>query len=206
MAGRIDFDPVAHRYTHRDQQRPIPGVSSIINPVIGQDFSFVDPDKLAAAAALGTRVHDIIRQDILAGMMDRGGVFCDTVEELGYYEAWREFVTLSGFEPIYSEHLVYSAQYDYAGQLDLFGRLNGRLILPDIKRVNAVSRTAGVQTAGYLQALLEMYPAYAKEQIDRCVLHLRPGSKWQLVPFNAKTDFRIFLSALNIHHWKNNTL
>jgi hypothetical protein len=206
MIPKIDFDERAHRYTMRSTGAVIPGVTSIINPVIGQDFSMVDPDKLAEAAQLGKDVHKLIQLCIAGKIRDM-----DDIEDfrlLAYWDAWLDFIKTSGFKPFLSEQLVYSRKYGYCGQLDLFGELNGELVLPDIKRVNTVSRTAGVQTAAYLQALIESFPRYFVDgrPIKRYALHLRPGSKWQLVPFHSPTDLRVFLSALTIHNWKANTL
>jgi hypothetical protein len=203
----VAFDRDAHRYTLRADGSEVPGVTSIINPVIGVDFSFVDPDHLAKCAALGTAVHDVINRDITTQLQAKAVDLCeDALELYDYFDAWREFILLSGFKPLLTEELVYSAKYGYAGQLDLFGELNGELWLPDIKRVNSVSRVAGVQTAGYKQALIETFPEYAGKTIHRGVLHLKPAAKWQLVPFNSSADLKVFLSALNIHNWKRKAL
>lgn len=204
MIPEIDFDEAAHRYTLRATGAVIPGVTGIINPVIGQDFSFVDPEKLAAAAQLGTDVHEMIRHDIANPGFERDDV--DRFALLGYFDAWREFRERSGFKPLLSEELVYSARYGYCGRLDLFGELNDRLMLVDIKRVTVVSRTAGVQTAAYKQGLIETFQSFVSRPIDRCALQLKPGSKWQLVPFHDPSDLRVFLSALTIHNWKAKTL
>lgn len=205
MGGRAEvslvFNPADHSYTWNGN--PVPGVTSIINPFIGTDFSFVDPALLEAASILGRRVHAMIERDIKEGL-ELDQVDFDLIE---YFLAWRDFRDRSGFRPLLSECYVYSQKHGYAGQLDLFGEMDGELILPDIKRVASVSRAAAVQTAAYLQALKETHPELVgKGEIKRCALHLKKGGGWALVPFNDSSDFKVFLGCKIIHDFKRKAL
>lgn len=201
MSDALLFDPVTHTYTVGSKK--LPGVTTIMKSAnLTQDFSMVDPALLARAADLGTRVHRGIELAFKHGLSNaHSQVDFDVVD---YLDAWDDFLKTSGFEPMMSEHQLCSTKYGYAGTLDLFGTLNGELVLPDIKRVNAVSRSAGPQTAAYLHLLQENYPelAWGTKGNKRFVLHLKPGSKWSLVPLTGKDDFKVFLSALSIHNWK----
>jgi hypothetical protein len=191
----LQFDEATHTYTLGGVV--LPSVTQVLQ-VLPNGYHMVDPDVLERAAKLGTAVHDIIARDI-AGDLDEEAV---EFELLPYLDMWRHFRGTSGFEPILSEERVYSEQYGYAGTLDLFGRLKGRHVLIDNKRTAAVPRSTGPQTAGYDGALRERFPEFAKLKIDRFALHLTP-SRWQLVPLKDSGDWRVFLSALNIHKWSN---
>lgn len=191
----LTFDPASHTYTLDGQL--VPGVTKVLE-VLPSAYVHVDPDVLERAAEIGRAVHWIIEHEIL------GDLVADEVDFhlLPYLDQWLDFRRTSGFEPLLSEGQVWSRRYRYAGTLDLFGRLNGRKALIDAKRTAAVPRSAGPQTAGYELALRECRPDVlgADERADRFALHLTP-KRWQLVPFRAAADQRVFLSALNIHQW-----
>lgn len=195
----IVFNESNHTYTVGG--KPVPGVTGIMQPYIGADFSFVDPAVLAAAADLGTRAHAMIHLEA-TGRLVFNQLDFDVIE---YYDSWMEFKEKSGFRVIHSEKRVYSKKHGYCGTLDLFGELNDRLILPDIKRVTSLASSTGPQTAGYLEALLEEHPEYivGKKVPDRAALQLKPKGKWQLVPLNDPDDFKVFLSCLNIRNHIN---
>lgn len=186
------FIPAGGRFS------PVPGVSSIIQPFIGTDFSMIDPALLEAASVLGRRVHRMIQVDSTMGL-ERSDVDDDL---LCYFDTWRDFRDRSGFKPLLSEARVLSVKHGYAGTLDLFGELNGELWLPDVKRVARVSRTAAIQTAAYKQALVETYPELEGKTIRRGVLHMKKGGGFKLVPCANDSDFRVFLSCLNIHNFQ----
>jgi len=189
------FDPAAHTYTLDGQ--PVPGVTRVLQ-ALPNEYAMVDPEVLERAAEIGRAVHWIIEHKIL------GDLVADEVDFhlLPYLDQWLDFRRTSGFQPLLSEGQVYSRRYRYAGTLDLFGRLNGRLALIDAKRTAAVPRSAGPQTAGYELALRECRPDLLPitERVDRFALHLTP-QRWQLVPFRAAADQRVFLSALTIYQW-----
>jgi hypothetical protein len=200
--GLLKFEEVGHRYTFDGQ--PVDGVTSVIGPYIGQDFSNVDPKVLAEASLLGRRAHKVIEDDCTAGgKLTEGDVDFDMVP---YLEGWQEFRYKSGFVPLLSEVKVFSKKYNYAGQLDLFGHIEGRLLLPDIKRVAMVSKSAAIQTAAYEQALRESYPDFAKYPIERCALQIDKQGKCRLHPFQNTSDIRVFLSCLTIHNFKKGSL
>lgn len=202
----VIFEPRTHTYTLGGVV--IPGVTSIMGPYIGQDFSMVDAKVLAEASLLGQRAHAVIHEDVKHDGIEEGEVDFDMIP---YLEGWHEFRHKSGFEPLLTEHLVYSKKYGYAGQLDLFGHIDGQLLLPDVKRVAMVSKAAAVQTAAYLNALCETYPALVEccrggATIDRAALQIDKYGKCTLIPFSNAQDFRVFLSCLNIHNFKRGAL
>jgi|SRR5690606_9702692 len=194
-AGGLLFDEAAHRYTL--DGRPVPGVTTVLKLVSGADYAGVDPDVLARAAARGTAVHRMVELDG-QGILDEDSLD----DELRPYLAqWRQFMAQSGFVSLLQEGKVASRRYGYAGTLDLFGVLNGRFALIDVKSVVRVMRATGPQTAAYELALREWNPDVlpGDAPVDRFALQLRPAAAWQLVPFPSRTDARVFLGALTCH-------
>jgi hypothetical protein len=191
----LAFDEASHTYTL--DGRKVPSVTGVLK-ALPNDYAMVDPAVLEQAAGLGRAVHKLIELD-LADRLDVNSLDDELVD---YLLQWQAFRATSGFQPILSEARVASPRYRYAGTLDLFGRLNGRLVLIDAKRTAAVPRSAGPQTAGYELALRESRPDLLPVGtfVDRFALHLK-RDKWQLVPFRDTADQRVFLSALTIHNW-----
>lgn len=194
-AAGLLFDPEAHRYTL--DGRPVPGVTSVLKLVSSVDYAGVDPDVLARAAARGTAVHRMVELDG-QGILDEDSL---DDELRPYLVQWRQFLTRSGFVPLLQEGQVASRRYGYAGTLDLFGVLNGRFALIDVKSVARVMRATGPQTAAYELALREWKPELlpGDAPVDRFALQLRPGASWQLVPFPSRSDARVFLGALTCY-------
>jgi hypothetical protein len=195
MLERLTYDDDLHQYRYDGQI--VPSVTQVLHRLSADQYRGADPEAMERAALLGKAVHRMIELD-LRGQLDTASLS----EELGiYFVAWRDFMATSGFVPIRSEQLVYSARYGYAGTLDLFGRLD-RFALIDAKRTIAVPRTAGPQTAAYEAALRESLPELtAAEPIDRYALHLRPDGTWRLVPFRDRMDLRVFLAQITTHQW-----
>jgi hypothetical protein len=167
-----------------------------MQPFIGAEFKFVDPAVLKKAQERGTAAHAMISDNIKLDTSVEDVEF----DMIDYFYAWQDFRTRSGFVPILSEEKVYSRKYGYAGTLDLFGWLNKKLILPDIKCVTSLARSTGPQTAAYLQALRETHPEYDDAKIERAALQLTPDGKWKLHPLDHKDDLKVFLSCVNIHN------
>lgn len=205
--GQLKRDERMHTYTYGGQ--PVPGVTTVMADYIGQDFSMVDPRVLAEAALLGRRVHRMVELDV-QGMLGIGPPVTSAdvdFDLIVYFDSWRDFWQRSGFKPLMAEAFVYSARYGYAGQMDLLGEMNGELILPDLKRVARVSRTAAVQTAAYEQAARETFQKLIGDRpIKRAALQLKKDGRWELHPFTAGYDMRVFLSCLTIHNFKRKAL
>lgn len=208
MPVELTFDEASHVY--RVGSKVVPSVTQVLGRLSAEEYRFVvDRDVMEEAALLGTAVHKMIELD-LRGDLD--------VEALSdglqvYYTAWQNFRQLSGFQMVLSEARVYSSKYGYAGTLDMGGWLNGRFVVIDAKRTAQVPRTAGPQTAAYLQALDESgqtFPIPGSTEMaarianaERYALHLRADGTWRLVPFTDKSDLRVFLACKTLHDWSN---
>lgn len=209
MEGLV-FHPEGHRYTLDGAH--VPGVTSALKVVSQADYFGVDPEVLARKAALGTAVHQVIELDC------QDDLDVDSLDDvlLPYFRAWRSFLTASGFHVELSEGKVASRRYRYAGQLDLFGRLNGIRSTIDAKCVVRVMPSTGPQTAAYTEALRESRPDLLPPGAPcrRYALQLRPfdsdgrpmAQPWKLHPFTQDAaDLRLFLACLTVtHHLERN--
>lgn len=207
MPVELTFDEAAHVY--RAGGQIVPSVTQILGRLSAEEYRFVDASVMEDAALLGKAVHKMIELDL------RGDLDVDALSDglQVYYTAWQNFRQLSGFQMVLSEARVYSAKYGYAGTLDLAGWLNGRFSIIDAKRTAQVPRTAGPQTAAYLQGLDESgqtFPVPGSTTLaarianaERHALHLRADGTWRLVPFTDKSDLRVFLACKTLHDWSN---
>ncbi len=204
MTGLV-FHPDGHRYTYNGS--PVPGVTTALKIISAEDYRNVRPEVLAEKAAFGTKTHRMIELDC-ANNLDVNSL---SERMAAYYRAWRRFVSMSGFQFLLSESKVFSKRYGYAGQLDLFGMLNGHYALIDAKCVMVVMPSTGPQTAAYEQALRETRPDIIPDGaiVRRYALQLRPPvdsnpdtARWNLHSFNDPADLPVFLSSLRIHNWR----
>ena len=198
------FHEDGHRYEL--DGRPVPGVTTALKVISAEDYRNVPEEVLTLKAAFGTAVHRVIELDCMDDLD------LDALDDslLPYYNGWRQFLAASGFRPLLSEGKVASVRYGYAGQLDLFGMLNGCYSLIDAKCVTTVMPSTGPQTAAYENALKEWRPDIVppKAPVNRYALQLRPpppggtAATWNLHRFTDPADFPVFLSALRIHNWR----
>lgn len=191
-AAGMHFDAESH--TYRLDGKVLDSVTTILKRLSREAYRFVDKSVMERAAALGTAVHKLIELDI-AGTLDEEALHPDL---LSYLQSWRRFLATSGFRPILSEQIVWSARYCYAGQLDLLGELHDFIALVDAKRCAQVPVTAGPQTAGYEIAARERFPEiFIKgKPVKRFALQLNTDGTHRLVPFTDPDDARVFLSEL----------
>lgn len=188
----ITFDEATH--TYRDEHgNLVPSVTQILKPL--HDLSRIPQAVLDRKAALGTAVHKVCELH-LRGELDEDSIHPEVAP---YFVQFTRFLAQSGFVPIAQERRVFSRRYFYAGTLDLYGDLNERRVLIDIKTPLKVHPVFGPQTAAYAAALREQHPELHTD--ERFVLRLLP-SKYQLHPLNDPADMNTFMSALTLHHWK----
>lgn len=151
------------------------------------------------AADLGTAVHDAVD----AWCTDRPMPSW----EPGVEEFMAQFVDfLEKREPVFvhNEATVWNRTEGYAGTLDWFATIGGRLTLGDTKTGKAVYPEVGLQLAALAHAEFILTPDGEELPIPTPevlgVLHLRPRS-WSLVPVDAEGCWEAFLAAKSLHHW-----
>lgn len=137
----IFFDPDTHTYTVNGNV--VPSVTQIINT----DTRFCDE----FSRQRGTGVHTAIR------FLEENDLDESSLDPVirPYVTAYKKFKGHSGFVTLACEQLVYSLTFQYAGTLDLYGWLNGKRVIIDVKS-GQVPKTVGMQVAAYKWALKEM--------------------------------------------------
>lgn len=106
-------------------------------------------DAKEASAREGTLVHESI-EAILRG---EHPVIDPAVRPS--VDAFLEFARNNDISPILIEERVVSRTHRYAGTVDVLARVNGVVGILDIKTGKRIYRDYGMQTAAYVQALME---------------------------------------------------
>ncbi|GAA2812703.1 PD-(D/E)XK nuclease family protein [Saccharopolyspora taberi] len=153
------------------------------------------------AADVGTQVHDLFEQ--VARGQDLGRVHPDMLRYVEHIEDFHE-----RYEPDYLhiEDAVWSDKHDYAGSFDAVCRIDGELVIVDVKTTRSgVHEDAALQLAAYtfadrvIDQVGESKPMPAIEAA--AVLHLRPEG-WQLVPVRVDEEvLSFFLHLRHIFDW-----
>ncbi|KJS85013.1 MAG: hypothetical protein JM58_09620 [Peptococcaceae bacterium BICA1-8] len=190
----LEFNPEKHEYTYSGII--IPGVTTVLKVAgITQDYSMINPYVLETKRDLGINIH-------MATEMDDLGLEITDPEFLPYIEGWKNFKKDTDFQCISAEKPAYSKKYRYAGTIDRFGTVYGESAIVDLKTTVVVDmQSVGPQTAAYQNALAEHTKEKAKK---RYIVKLDPKLKqgYKLIPCTNKSDFQVFLNALNIYNWR----
>lgn len=184
----LAFDEASHTYSVAGEVWP--SVTQVLDPL--QELDGIPRDILAAAAAFGSNVHAACHLDNIGELDDA------TLDPLllPYLTAWRKFQTDTGAVVLMSEHRVAHPRLRYAGTLDTICLIGGVRELVDIKSTAAIPRTVGPQCAAYAEALGE-------PRIRRRVVQLRRDGTYRAERLTDRSDFNLFLSALNIYNWRH---
>lgn len=180
------FDETEHRYFHGELE--LPSVTRIL-----KDEGYIDDQWYTPGATKrGTYVHKIC---YLHNINDLDKSTVDPSLE-GYYAAYQQFLTESGFIVEDAELQVHSDTYLYAGTLDIRGRFPmSRLpAVIDIKS-GVVSPWVALQLASYVVCLPEPH--------ERFSLQLADNGKYHLQEYKDRIDQIVFLGAVAAWRWKN---
>lgn len=161
----------------------VPSVTEILSIGGWSDFSGIDPEILARAAARGTFVHEA------SELHDEGDLDWDSVprEWVGYVRAYEKFKAERQFQIIESEVVVKNKLHRYAGQLDRRGLLDGKPVILDIKTSSQPSPSWGPQIAGYAACYAEPH--------GRVALWLRRDGTYRVISYPDPDDTRLFLAT-----------
>jgi hypothetical protein len=157
--------------------------------------------KRDSAADMGTRVH------ALADSLARGLETVVTPEEKPFVDGYLAFLTERHPTFRYSEDMVCSLRYGYAGTFDAICDIDGETWLIDNKTSKGIYPETALQLAAYANADFIGRPGLAKQgripRIDRYgVLWLRPEG-YRLVEYAVtKETFRAFINALDLLRWR----
>ncbi|HZL95221.1 MAG TPA: hypothetical protein VFB99_16320 [Vicinamibacterales bacterium] len=162
-----------------------------------------DPYDVQYKQAIGNATHRAIHLDVRSDLNEE----TVDVEVWPYLRGWRQFVADTGYRSVLSHERLYSELYEYSGELDAVGILNGRIIVPDFKCCAAKpGPIVGLQLAAYAQLLRENFKGQPIADVRRrFALWFTPerAPGYVLVPFDKPSDWPDFLSYLNV--WKFET-
>lgn len=182
---------------YKTSRGSVPSVTEVLR-VIPWRGSPVGVQRLAQAAAFGTRVHGIA-----SGLASEGvvGSRAWSVDMLPYYEAIQDFLRLHVAEPIEIERELVSEKHGFGGTLDLYCRLtDGSFAVVDWKTTSSLTREHGLQVAAYALLCRE----HGLKVNKRLVVRIKkdaPG-KWYARTFSDhKGDVEAFLALKTYWHW-----
>lgn len=173
----------------------LPSVTEVLDPLLELDG--IPKHVLKAAAEFGTHVH------MACDLFDKGVLDEPALDPhlVPYLNAWKQFLHDSGAVVLASEVRVHHPRYEFAGTLDKIVTYRRQRVQIDLKSGD-VPRTVGPQTAAY-----EAAHNYTADRSDvmrvRYALQLRPDATYRLIKLTDARDIHIFLSALNLHRWRN---
>ncbi len=121
---RVLFHPRQHAYTIIGVGR-VPSISECIANAGKTNTAFMTPE----GRERGTSVHEVIHQ-YLTG---KSKYVYFRPEYDGYWSAFKRFMAQTQFECIHSEKIVGHGQHLYACRVDIVCRLNGRVVVVDMK-------------------------------------------------------------------------
>lgn len=187
----IIFEEEPHTYTFRGRQ--FLSVTQVIRLAgLGPDFSRVPEDRLEYAQRRGVMVHKACHY------YDEGDLALDSIDAAirGYVEAYIAFRAIKTLKVIASEkRMVEAATLNVAGTPDLVCWMNGRRAVVDRKTSQTMTKSMGIQTAGYKLLWNWTHPISERVQ-DRFGLRLGKNGVPKLIPHNDPDDELAFLDAL----------
>ena len=153
--------------------------------------------KKTDAGACGTQVHNWI-EAYIKGQRPKPSEDPVVRGAVMRFLSWKK---ARGVKFLSSEQIVYSRFYDYAGKVDFFALIEGKLWLCDIKTSKAIFPEFWVQTGSYLLARTEEYPEEISKFAGVCII--RVGKEDGEMDVVYKTDMepykQCFLDALALY-------
>jgi len=190
---QLEFDNPTH--TYRIDGRVVPSVTQVLDPLLELDG--IPHDVLEAARVFGTHVHEAVN------LMVRCQLDWSRLDPylLPCVNGAKNFLKDTGFIVLASELRVCSPKLRCAGTLDLDGILNEWPSVIDWKSTTVVPPTVGPQTSAYEQMRREQSGGRKRKRF--CVqLGGQFPRGYKLHELKDPSDYNIFVSALNIHHWR----
>ena len=164
----------------------LPSVSEILRFISREVYSDINQYKLDNAAERGKNVHKACEQLICFGE-------CEVSDDLfGYIQAFVKFLKENECEFSLVEKSL--ATNEFAGTLDLYGKVSNELTIIDIKTVSSVNKPlVRAQLNGY--KILAEHNGHKVEAL-KC-LQLMSDGKYRLYPVTI--DDTEFMASLTLH-------
>ena len=193
--SKVQFDEATHTYTLDGKE--LPSVTHIIRYLAVDKAKNADQNMALMARERGSAVHEA------TVMYDYSGEIPDDfpAEYAPYLEAYVQFVRdyKPGWELI--EHQMGNATLGFAGTLDRFGVIDGKLCILDIKtsyKVDIPSLSA--QLTAYHDLLLnEQFERLENANIRHLGLQLMRTGKYRLYETDCEKGSDLFYSCRRIY-------
>lgn len=186
----ILFDEEPHTYTFRGKRYE--SVTQAIRLAgLGDDFSHVPQDRMEYAQRRGRMVH------LACQYYDEGDLNLASVHETikGYVEAYVKFRQERPLKVVAVEQKMVNVDHRLAGTPDLICFINGRRSVIDRKSSQYMSKSMGLQTAGY--KWLWNWNNAKTPIHDRYGLRLEKNGKFKLIPHEDPDDEPAFIDVLH---------
>ena len=193
--SKVQFDETTHTYTLDGKE--LPSVTHIIRYLAVDKANNADPNMALIARERGSAVHEA------TVMYDYSGEIPDDfpAEYAPYLEAYVQFVRdyKPGWELI--EHQMGNATLGFAGTLDRFGFIDGKLCILDIKtRYKVDIPSLSAQLTAYHDLLLnEQFERLENANIRHLGLQLMRTGKYRLYEKKKKKGSDLFYSCRRIY-------
>lgn len=159
------------------------------------------------SADIGTMLHSWIEEFLKAGLSKKSLPKKPVNPEMrNAIDSFFEWTKKNKVKFIESERKIYSIKYKYAGTLDAFAVVGGKLAIIDFKTTNSIYPEMWLQTAAYQQAIQEELGKKVEKNI---IVRLSKANPQEgIEPFdvleteNFKENFRVFLACKAIYEWQ----
>jgi PD-(D/E)XK nuclease superfamily len=154
------------------------------------------------AATIGTAVHAGIEWHLRRALGDDAGpepLLPDAA--LWAVESWKDWAKAVALQPLAIERTVYCVRCGYAGTLDLYARVDGRLTVIDWKTGRAIYPEAFLQNLAYRHAAREQGLPSAQGLIVR-LPKLLSDPAWEAMTVPDTLTLHDFLAALRLWRWQ----
>lgn len=181
----LEFNADLHEYRFNGEL--VPSVTTILKPLV--DYAGVHPERLRAAAQLGSMVH------LTTELYDLGQLDEDDLDPIlvPYLNGWKLFRHEVGFVPATVEKRLYHPA-GYCGTSDRTGMVRDHMAVVDIKKMMVLGPVIGPQLAAYQQA----HNLEGAGITKRYALGLRPDGSYRLKEYTDPSDIACFMSLLNM--------
>ncbi len=173
-----------------------PRVTEILKEAGLIDMSMVNADILERACLFGSAVHKACE------LKDTMKLDYESLDKalLPYLAAWVKFKEdyIVDFVGDQIEEQLISEKWKFRGTPDRWCLIGKSLTVIDIKTSTAILPSTAIQTAAY-SILVEEHTG--KEVKQRWCVKLEEG-KYKIEPYRNSQDKTVFLSALNLWHYK----
>ena len=154
------------------------------------------------AATIGTAVHAGIEWHLRTQLEQDAGQPPRLPEAaIWAVESWKDWARSVALEPLAIERVVYCGDCGYAGTLDLYARIQGRLTLLDWKTGRAIYPEAFLQNVAYRHAAARLELPVEQGLIVRLPKVLNDPA-WEMMTVPDALGLEDFLAALRLWRWQ----